>query len=142
MATVRISTPDGAIPGPDPVEGVHYTVLGGAPSENDLVCVNGTVFCRYHAPYVTGPTPQVLTWGALAAYLIGLLGGGATGRAALGAIMKSCQASAQGADNFFAVYFQGQTVFTKEEFTGVLADVATGIVSNGQKAAVASNWPT
>ena len=95
----------------------------------------------YTSPSAPPVPPKVLQWGELASYLIGLLGGGATGRAALGGIIASCQAGTN-ADKFFAVYFQGQTVFTKAEFVGVLADVATGIVSNAQKTAVANNWPT
>lgn len=93
-------------------------------------------------PIVAKPlADSALSWAALTAYLVTLLGGGTAGRTALGAIIKSCQASASGADNFFAAYLQGQGPFTKAEFTGVLADVGTGIVSNPQKTAVATNWP-
>lgn len=84
---------------------------------------------------------SVLSWASLTAYLVTLLGDGTAGRTALGAIIKSCQASASGADNFFAAYLQGQGPFTKAEFTGVLADVSTAIVSNPSKTAVANNWP-
>ena len=122
-------------------------VIPGDPQAGDIVRITTSHGCEIYERYTPpaappGPQPTVLSWGALASYLIGLLGGGATGRAALGAIIKACQGSAQGADNFFAVYFTGQTTFTKAEFTGVLADVATGVVTNGQKTAVANNWPT
>ena len=90
---------------------------------------------------VNAPTLQPLTWAQLAAYLIGLLGGGATGRAALGVIIKACQDSAQGADNFFALYLAGQTSFTKSEFMAVLNDVSTSIVSANAKTAVSNGWP-
>lgn len=149
MAVVKITTPDGQVPSASkPVEGVDYTVVGGPPlSTGDLIRVTSASgsedFCRYTAPpEPQAVQPKTLAWGDLALYLIGLLGGGATGRAALGAIIKSCTASALGGDNFFAVYFQGQTTFTKAEFTAVLADVSTGIVSNGAKTSVANNWPT
>jgi hypothetical protein len=78
--------------------------------------------------------------GDLWAWLVTLLGGGAAGRAALGTIIKNCQAGT-GADNAFAVYFQGQTSFTKAEFTSVLVDVSGTIVTPGQKTTVANNWP-
>lgn len=126
----------------------HGNVIGSAQdlTDGDVQRVtNGSdVFeSRYYTrPAPPGPQPIVMSWGALAAYIIGLLGGGATGRAALGNIINACAASAQGGDRFFAVYFQGQTTFTKAEFTGVLADVAIGIVSNAQKTAVANGWPT
>ncbi len=93
-------------------------------------------------PAAPPAVPKTLTWAELATYLITLLGGGATGRAALGTIIKACLDSALGADNFFAVYFQGQTTFTKAEFTGVLAGVATSIVTANGKQAVADQWPT
>jgi len=128
-----------------PVEGVHYNVLQDAPQAGDSIRIRDgstEVFIELAAPPPPHvPKPVVLDWGALAVYLIGLLGGGASGRAALGAIIKSCQASAQGADNFFAVYFQGQTTFTKVEFTAVLADVSTSIVSGPAKTSVANSWP-
>lgn len=121
-------------------------VIAGDPQQGDIVRITtggGAVIYERYTPPAPPPVPQpkILSWGDLASYLIGLLGGGATGRAALGAIIASCQAGTNN-DKFFAVYFQGQTTFTKAEFTGVLADVATGIVTNGQKTAVANNWPT
>lgn len=115
-------------------------VIPGPPSPGDIVRSDGSYY-RYTAPPgPPTPQPRVLTWGELAAYLIGLLGGGAAGRAALGAIIASCQAGTNN-DKFFAVYFQGQTIFTKAEFTGVLADVSVGIVSAPQKTAVGNSWP-
>ena len=147
MSTVeKITTPDGQIPSVlKPVEGAHYTVVGGSLSTGDLVrvtCANGNEDFHRHTE-IPGNVAQAktLSWGDLALYLIGLLGGGATGRAALGQIISSCQAGTN-ADKFFAIHFQGQTMFTKAEFTAVLADVATAIVSNGQKTTVANNWPT
>lgn len=142
---VRVDTIPAKI---NPVEGVDYNILAGDPSQGDKVRIttlSGAVIfegCYTPQPAPPGPQPKVLSWGDLALYLIGLLGGGATGRAALGAIIGSCQASAQGADKFFAVYFQGQTQFSKAAFTAVLADVSTSIVSNAAKTAVANSWPT
>lgn len=86
-------------------------------------------------------SPRVLSWADLTAYLVGLLGGGSTGRTSLGGIIKACQSSAAGGDNYFAAYIQSQGPFSKTEFMSVLNDVSVGIVSAGQKAAVASNWP-
>lgn len=131
----------------NPVEGIDYSVLAGDPAQGDKVRITtqsgAVVFEGCYTPPAApvGPQPKVLAWGELALYLIGLLGGGATGRAALGAIIGSCQASAQGADKFFAVYFQGQTTFTKAEFTAVLAGVSTAIVSGAAKNSVSNNWP-
>lgn len=87
------------------------------------------------------PQPKILSWTELTLYLIGLLGSGATGRAALGGIIGACQAGTN-ADKFFAYYMAGQTSFSKAEFTAVLADVTTAIVSNAAKTSAANNWPT
>lgn len=100
---------------------------------------NGT----FTNPTGSPPTVQarVLPWADLTAYLIGLLGGGTAGRAALGTIIKTCQASSAGADNYFSAYLQSNTSFAKADFISVLADVSTVIIPNGQKTAVANNWP-
>jgi hypothetical protein len=145
MATiVKVDTIPAKAP---PVEGVDYNVLVGTPQQGDKVRITTNsgcvIFESCYTPVTapSGPQPKVLAWAELATWLISLLGGGATGRAALGSIIKNCQSSVQGADNFFALYFAGQTAFTKVEFTGVLADVSTSIVSGTQKTAVNNNWP-
>lgn len=101
---------------------------------------NGT-FTNPPPPPVYVPQDAALSWPALSNYLVGLLGGGTAGRTALGVIIKSCQASPSGADNFFAAYLQGNGSFTKAEFISVLADVSAAIVSAPQKTVVANSWP-
>jgi hypothetical protein len=111
--------------------------LFGQPGEPEMLPAETLVV------QVPDPQPRVLSWEDLTLYLIGLLGGGATGRSALGTILGNCQAAAStGADKFFAFYLAGQTFFTKAQFTGVLAGVSTSIVSAAAKQLVADSWPT
>ena len=87
------------------------------------------------------PKPVVFRTGKdMALQLITWLGGNGAARAALGAIVKACQGSANGADNFFAYYLTLEN-FTKAEFLAVLNAVDNSIVSANQKTFVAANWP-
>ena len=90
----------------------------------------------------TFPTSPVTfrTGKDMALQLIVWLGGGAPGRAGLGAIIKACNASANGADNFFAYYLTLEN-FTKAEFIAVMNAVDNAIISSQAKAFVAANWP-
>lgn len=128
------------------IDRVTGEVIPGEPQTGDYVRIttsSGAVIKQEYAapPAPPPPRPIVFRTGKdMALQLITWLGGNAAARAALGAIVRACQGSANGADNFFAYYLTLEN-FTKDEFLAVLNAVSVSIITQPQKDYVANNWP-
>lgn len=123
-------------------------IIAGSIVDGDVVRIDGKIEQRWTtlaAP--PAPTPRVFDWGGFKDYLVGLLGGGDTGTAALQTIVEAARDHAGTATNdkltrYFYTWFTGSTVFTKAETALRLVPlVATLVVTQNQANAVASNWP-
>jgi hypothetical protein len=125
-------------------------VIAGAPQDGDLVRIVGTQqYYRYLTPAVAVPSaPRVFDWAGMNAYLVGLLGGGDAGTAALQALLEAARDRVGTTANdkltrYFYTWFLGSTSFTKADTAArLVALVATSVVTQNQANAVATNWPS
>jgi hypothetical protein len=131
--------------GPSPVisqvaDGVQHGALfaGGDP----------TNIANFTNPSAAPMSPRVLSWSEFSSYLVGLLGGGDTGTAALQALLEAANTHTGTTTNdkltrYFYTWFLGMTSFTKADTAARLVSlVATSIITQNQANAVASNWPS
>ncbi len=102
---------------------------------------------NYVQPSITMPAVyKMLSWAECNTYLIGLLGGGDIGTAALQTILETANTHAGSltADKLirhFYTWFVGSTSFSREDMAVKLGYLVPAVITAGQATAVANSWP-